>query len=207
MKIRKYMPVILIVLASGIILVLSALLIGTPVKKVVKGGGENVPDTNPSIDSGDMLSLHNAYRAKANASPLSWSSTLAKGAQEWADYLRDNEGCAMRHPTSGEEKNRYLSGNSWGQNLMSATRGSAQMAVDGWGPSECPGYSPTAQGVQGTGHFTQMVWKDTREIGCAKASCDGSSIWVCNYSPAGNVRVGGGGDEFALYKRNVEKPC
>ena len=37
-----------------------------------------------------------------------------------------------------------------------------------------------------TGHFTQVVWKDTRQLGCGVAMCDGGEIWVCNYSPPGN---------------------
>jgi hypothetical protein len=39
-----------------------------------------------------------------------------------------------------------------------------------------------------TGHFTQVVWADTREVGCGTVSCNNMEIWVCNYSPAGNVR-------------------
>ncbi|MEP2023182.1 CAP domain-containing protein, partial [Reichenbachiella sp.] len=36
------------------------------------------------------------------------------------------------------------------------------------------------------GHYTQIVWKNTTEIGCAKTLCDGSVIWICNYNPPGN---------------------
>jgi hypothetical protein len=51
-----------------------------------------------------------------------------------------------------------------------------------------------------TGHFTQVVWKQTKQIGCAKVTCKGMDIYVCNYDPPGNVERG--------YKQNVlPKSC
>ena len=44
-----------------------------------------------------------------------------------------------------------------------------------------PGFS------QKTGHFTQVVWRNSKELGCAKASCSGKDYWVCRYSPPGNI--------------------
>ena len=41
--------------------------------------------------------------------------------------------------------------------------------------------------ASGTGHFTQVVWAETREIGIGKASVDGQTFVVANYIPAGNV--------------------
>ena len=37
------------------------------------------------------------------------------------------------------------------------------------------------------GHFTQVVWKSTKHVGCALASCGENDLLVCQYSPAGNV--------------------
>ena len=39
----------------------------------------------------------------------------------------------------------------------------------------------------GCGHYTQVVWERSRRLGCGVATCGGSSVWVCNYDPPGNV--------------------
>lgn len=43
------------------------------------------------------------------------------------------------------------------------------------------GFSMTA------GHFTQLVWKGSRRLGCGTATCNQMQLWVCNYDPAGNM--------------------
>jgi pathogenesis-related protein 1 len=37
------------------------------------------------------------------------------------------------------------------------------------------------------GHYTQIVWRTTREVGCALRVCSAKDqVWVCQYQPAGN---------------------
>lgn len=37
------------------------------------------------------------------------------------------------------------------------------------------------------GHYTQVAWRDTKQVGCGRAVCDDKSqVWVCQYVPAGN---------------------
>merc|ERR1719456_647430 len=42
----------------------------------------------------------------------------------------------------------------------------------------------------GTGHYTQVVWADTEELGCGMVYYKGSSLYetliVCNYAISGN---------------------
>ena len=39
-----------------------------------------------------------------------------------------------------------------------------------------------------TGHFSQLVWKDSKEIGVGRSKTkDGKIVVVTNYRPAGNI--------------------
>ena len=62
-----------------------------------------------------------------------------------------------------------------------------------------PGWNPNA------GHFTQVVWKGSTQVGCGAADCSGHSgvlpaYVVCRYAPAGNY------DTATAFKANV-LPC
>jgi hypothetical protein len=46
---------------------------------------------------------------------------------------------------------------------------------------DSPGFSPA------TGHFTQVVWKDTSYLGCAINSACDWPVYVCQYRSPGNV--------------------
>ncbi|MCG6120676.1 MAG: CAP domain-containing protein, partial [Blastomonas sp.] len=37
------------------------------------------------------------------------------------------------------------------------------------------------------GHYTQIIWRGTRQVGCAIASNSQDDYLVCRYLPAGNV--------------------
>jgi hypothetical protein len=56
------------------------------------------------------------------------------------------------------------------------------------------GGEPSMSNFHDWGHFSQIVWKDTKEIGCAVAHCGAGSLAgypgyysVCNYEPAGRL--------------------
>ena len=52
--------------------------------------------------------------------------------------------------------------------------------------------------IDKTGHFTQMIWKNTTDIGIGyKESQDGIKYFIVYYYPAGNI--------FNKYKENVNK--
>jgi hypothetical protein len=49
-----------------------------------------------------------------------------------------------------------------------------------------------------TGHFTQVVWKDTSLLGCAYKDCGNIIIVSCKYWPPGNV--------LGYFQTNVKVP-
>lgn len=60
-----------------------------------------------------------------------------------------------------------------------------------------------------TGHFTQLVWRGTKSVGCGWTDCSGKNgndgiLLVCNYFPAGNIMASDdSGDQYMFFKQNV----
>ena len=139
-----------------------------------------------------MLDLHNTLRAKYGAPPLTWDATLASCAQDWANQRAAGEQQAHRSP------NRYgenVFGN-WSCCDPAAFTSTPADPMGFWGGEE-PNYDvATNSCVAGTvcGHFTQVVWSTTTQLGCGKALTPDSpqpgatsASWVCNYNPPGNM--------------------
>ena len=132
----------------------------------------------------EMTERHNYWRQQVGNDNLTWSEELAEYAGEWALHLAEN-GCNMQHrPRTGEWRQLYGENIFWGTGSYSPTD-----VVDSWA-SERHDYDGSAlsySNYQGIGHYTQVVWYNTTEVGCAEAVCgSGSKIWVCNYKPSGN---------------------
>ena len=137
-----------------------------------------------------MLEAHNEVRENVEpaADPplpeLTWSRDLETAA---ADYAAN---CRMEHdPDLGDLQ--------MGENLAAYSGAGDQQAADpvnDWA-SEVADYDYETNGCTNVcGHYTQIVWRDTTEVGCAVEVCPdglesfapGREIWVCRYSPPGN---------------------
>ena len=127
-------------------------------------------------------------RARHCAPPLTWSPRLAAVAQRWAEHLRADH-CAFDHSDS-----------PYGENLAAGTSGTLDAAaIVGMWADEVRAYDFRRGGFSAdTGHFTQIAWRATREVGCGSVTCNGLDVWVCNYDPPGNVAGG--------YRANVQPP-
>lgn len=129
----------------------------------------------------EVLDLHNKARAEVGVKPLAWSAELSEFAQDWAEHLAGS-GCEMEHRDKLDK----------GENLYWTSRGTQNSPVDAvkaW-YSEIKDFKNvelSGSSWYPTGHYSQMVWKDTTEVGMGVARCpDGGAIVVANYSPPGN---------------------
>ncbi|XP_077985825.1 uncharacterized protein LOC144440338 isoform X2 [Glandiceps talaboti] len=137
-----------------------------------------------------IMDAHNYFRCLHGVGPLGWDDKLAQVAQSVAE---DNANLGfLKHSYHG-----------YGENLA-MTQVSDIYHVSGIGITkmwydEIQMYNFDHQGFSAsTGHFTQLMWADTTNIGCGVAT-QGKSIFVaCEYNPPGNV--------YGQYDTNVFSP-
>jgi uncharacterized protein YkwD len=150
-------------------------------------GGASASSQSTSIRE-ESLAVHNKWRKAHQVSPLVWNQTLANAAERHASK------CWFQHSIFS----------SYGENLA-AGYPSISTAVNAW-YAEKQHYSYQHPGFSHrTGHFTQVVWKGSKKLGCAYAVCNGKhgtpgKYWVCEYSPAGNITNSG------YFAANVSDP-
>jgi uncharacterized protein YkwD len=163
----------------------------------------NPPPTELAPEWQALLDQHNVYRDKHCVPALKWDQDLANSAQAWANqcHLDPNDPLRFDHSnTPGQGENL-----KWGSGNKTPT---SVTAVDDW-YAEISNYDYALQENSNTGvigHFTQVVWRESTLVGCAKNLCanvspewGGSTLYVCEYAPQGNIR----GD----YGANVTPVC
>ncbi|EPS38704.1 hypothetical protein H072_7512 [Dactylellina haptotyla CBS 200.50] len=129
-----------------------------------------------------ILDIHNELRAKHGVPPLTWSSAHAKFAQD------NSPNCEAKHTaqtilhTASLGENYYKGGSEAAFPVASMTRR--------WYDDELKGYNfQNPNGISGHGHLTQILWKDTKEVGCAVRKCGQEIFLKCNYKPMGNYNT------------------
>ncbi|XP_028828806.1 GLI pathogenesis-related 2 isoform X2 [Denticeps clupeoides] len=127
----------------------------------------------------EFLDAHNTYRQKHGAPPLTMSRELSRSAQKWAEKLLAAK--ILKHSDTDDGENLFYASSS------SPKKYSGNEAVDKW-YNEIEKYKFSRPGFQsGTGHFTQVVWKSSKELGLGVATDGRTIIVVGQYHPAGNV--------------------
>merc|ERR1712228_588767 len=124
----------------------------------------------------DMLQQHNDYRAAHNAGPLTIDQDLMEKAQAWADELAANN--KFEHTSV-----KNLNGECLGENIamMSGGEAGAADATRMW-YCEVDDYYDTINKWQNSpaiGHFTQVVWKDSKRVGFGIATGSEDKMSYC----------------------------
>jgi len=144
------------------------------------------PTENTDTQSEEIASVvkkHNDIRAELfSGATMSWSEEIAKTSQAYADILGAKG--VMEHDATN---------NKYGENLaISSASLSYTQSTDMW-YEEKADYSYDNGCADGKicGHYTQIIWKNSTELGCASAKMqtgrfEGGTIVVCRYNPAGN---------------------
>jgi pathogenesis-related protein 1 len=132
-----------------------------------------IPDPAP------VVAAHNSIRDKVGVPPLVWSDALAQVAEEWANKLM----------STGQFM--HSSDLRYGENLYQISgpgaTSSAFEVVNAWA-GEAAVYDYATNTCRGRcGHYTQIVWRDTKQVGCAVAHDSRREVWVCEYAPFGNI--------------------
>ncbi|KAL4555899.1 hypothetical protein LXL04_038531 [Taraxacum kok-saghyz] len=135
--------------------------------------------TNAQNSQQNYLDAHNVdARALVGVGNMVWNATLATYAQNYANQRMGD--CNLVH-----------SNGPYGENLAKGSgtfTGTA--AVNLWvGEKTYYNYATnTCASGQVCGHYTQVVWRNSNQLGCARVQCTNSNWWfvICSYYPRGN---------------------
>ncbi|XP_050210996.1 pathogenesis-related protein 1-like [Mercurialis annua] len=130
----------------------------------------------------DYINSHNEARVAlvgVGLKNVSWNESVADYARDYANQRIDD--CNLVH--SGGPYGENI---AWGGGELSGIE-AVKMWVD-----EKPFYDYNSNScVDGEqcGHYTQIIWRDSVSIGCAKVICNnGTGTFItCNYYPPGNI--------------------
>jgi len=187
----------------------------TPVSMTSYHDSHNVSHTHTTVSDSDIpfpsdyastvLFHHNMHRANHSASSLTYSSTLAAYATSLTQSCNGLSSTSNSTVDSPYSTNTYAYYTSNREDSSTESEQTAR-AISTWYNEELDTYIADSAGMtteptdytNGILHFSQVVWKDTTEVGCAATKCqedtglNPDNVWpvswavACAYSSAGN---------------------
>ncbi|KAF7802784.1 pathogenesis-related protein 1 [Senna tora] len=124
-----------------------------------------------------FVRTHNEARAQVGVGPITWDERVASYARNYLNQLKGS--CQMVHSHGPYGENL-----AWGYPDVSG-----RQAMDMWvGEKRFYDYGSNSCVGGECRHYTQVVWRNSVRLGCAKVKCDnnGGSLISCNYDPPGN---------------------
>ena len=136
------------------------------------------------------LNKHNELRIKHESPKLKINKDLNKLAQEYAKQILDSEG-KKSFPSN------IYNDSTLGENILISQRITAEEMCQKW-YDEINSYDFNINKFQKeASHFTQLIWKETKEVGFGYAFKKDKFCGVALYYPAGNV--------LGEFSKNVNK--
>jgi len=166
-------------------------------RKNINNNNNNNTNHNVSVKGNDFqndaLRAHNELRRKHHSPNLILNNDLNRIAQNYAKLLAKIY--SLQH------SNNEYKGEPLGENIFmcQGMKPTGKYVTQNW-YDEINKYNFNSKSfISGTGHFTQVVWKKTKEVGfgCAQAD-DGAYFCVANYFPCGNF--------LGEFQENVLRP-
>ncbi|XP_031123652.1 pathogenesis-related protein PR-1-like [Ipomoea triloba] len=126
-----------------------------------------------------FLAPQNAARSALHLRPLVWDTRLENYAKWYANQRRGD--CALMHSAGPYGENIFWGGGEGWMPVQAAAAWAAERRWYNYRYNSCAG-------GQECGHYTQIVWRETRRVGCARVACSGGKgvFMTCNYDPPGN---------------------
>ncbi|PAA50171.1 hypothetical protein BOX15_Mlig027945g1 [Macrostomum lignano] len=132
----------------------------------------------------EILDSHNAYRKRHQAPALRLSQDLTESAQSWAEHIAGND--KLEHDTQCQK-------DKIGENVAmkySSVHSDfpGNLFTDYWYREiEDYNFEGNVEDQIQCGHFTQVVWKASEEVGFGRAVSKSGRVYVVSrYRPAGN---------------------
>jgi hypothetical protein len=134
-----------------------------------------------------VLAAHNRERDQMAVPALNWDNQLASDAAGWARHL-SRSGRFEHSPdtTDGEPQGENIWGGTPGYYVPESMVALWVAEKKNYKPGIFPATTRSGR-VEDVSHYTQLVWRRTRKVGCAVNADGAEEILVCRYSTAGNV--------------------
>ncbi|CAE7298490.1 RBT4 [Symbiodinium natans] len=130
----------------------------------------------------EFLMAHNIYRCAAGIDMLEWDMTAFQTARSYAQKAPTDR---LAHSKPSERRGKH--GATFGENVAIGEHLWPGQVVARWYDeirnTQGGKFRPNRAGL---GHYTQIVWRKTRKVGCSFGQ--NRRVAICHYDPAGNER-------------------